>query len=106
MFCFSALTQAMLTNKYVINLPEDSRTLEDGRCFNTNKVIKIVGKLILLMKLLKEEIKFSAKMAISLILRDQRVTSVLIDFSKTEQILDHIKATKNTCFMSKKVKRN
>ena len=37
-------------------------------------------------------------MAISWILKDDRITSVLIGASKTEQILDSVKAIKNTSF--------
>ena len=39
-----------------------------------------------------------AQMAISWILKDDRITSVLIGASKTEQILDSVKAIKNTSF--------
>ena len=39
-----------------------------------------------------------AQMAISWILRDDRITSVLIGASKTDQILDSIKAIENTSF--------
>ena len=39
-----------------------------------------------------------AQMAISWILKDDRITSVLIGASKTEQILDSVKAIENTQF--------
>jgi L-glyceraldehyde 3-phosphate reductase len=39
-----------------------------------------------------------AQMAISWILKDDRITSVLIGASKTEQIIDSVKAIENTVF--------
>ena len=39
-----------------------------------------------------------AQMAISWILKDNRISSVLIGASKTEQILDCVKAIENTYF--------
>lgn len=42
-------------------------------------------------------------MAISWILKDDRITSVLIGASKTEQILDSVKAIENTIFSEKEI---
>jgi L-glyceraldehyde 3-phosphate reductase len=42
-------------------------------------------------------------MAISWILKDDRITSVLIGASKTEQILDSVKAIKNTVFSENEI---
>ncbi len=44
-----------------------------------------------------------AQMAISWILKDDRITSVLIGVSKTSQILDSVKAIKNTVFSEEKL---
>jgi len=43
-------------------------------------------------------------MAIAWILKDNRITSVLIGASKTEQILDSIKATENTHFSEEELR--
>jgi len=44
-------------------------------------------------------------MAIAWILKDQRITSVLIGASKTEQILDSLKAIDNTIFSDEEIKK-
>ena len=49
-------------------------------------------------KIAKNRNQNLAQMAISWILKDDRITSVLIGASKTEQILDSVKATENTRF--------
>ena len=46
-----------------------------------------------------------AQMAISWILKDDRITSVLIGASKTEQILDSLKAIKNTTFSKEEIEK-
>ena len=46
-----------------------------------------------------------AQMAISWILKDNRITSVLIGASKTEQILDSLKAIDNTKFSKEELEK-
>lgn len=46
-----------------------------------------------------------AQMAISWILKDKRITSVLIGASKTEQILDSLKAIENTKFSNEELNK-
>ncbi|MEO9569836.1 MAG: aldo/keto reductase [Polaribacter sp.] len=96
--CFSPLAQGMLTDKYINGLPKDSRAVKDGRYLKTDKVLEMLPKIKALNEIAKNRNQNLAQMAISWILRDKRVTSVLIGASKTEQITDSIKATENTIF--------
>lgn len=96
--CFSPLAQGMLTDKYINKLPKDSRAVKDSPFLSTDKVIQMLPKIKELNKIAKSRNQSLAQMAISWILKDNRVTSVLIGASKTSQILDSLKATENTSF--------
>ncbi len=99
--CFSPLAQGILTNKYLNGLPEDSRAVKDGRYLKTDNVLEMLPKIKALNKIAESRNQNLAQMAISWILKDHRITSVLIGASKTKQILDCIKATENTSFSNK-----
>ena len=96
--CFSPLAQGMLTSKYLKGLPKDSRAVKDGRYLKTDQVLEMLPKIQALNKIAENRGQNLAQMAIAWILRDKRVTSVLIGASKTSQILDSLKATENTSF--------
>ena len=103
--CFSPLAQGMLTDKYINGLPKDSRAVKDSPFLNTNQVLDMLPKIKALNEIAKNRNQTLAQMAISWILKDQRITSVLIGASKTEQILDSIKATENTSFDSNELEK-
>ncbi len=96
--CFSPLAQGMLTDKYLNGLPKDSRAVKDSPFLNSNQVLEMLPKINALNEIAKNRNQNLAQMAISWILKDDRITSVLIGASKTSQILDSIKATENTVF--------
>ncbi|WP_211296711.1 aldo/keto reductase [Polaribacter butkevichii] len=102
--CFSPLAQGMLTDKYIDGLPKDSRAVKDGRYLKTDKVLEMLPKIKALNEVAKSRNQNLAQMAISWILKDDRITSVLIGASKTSQILDSIKATENTIFSEEELK--
>ncbi|WP_165733347.1 L-glyceraldehyde 3-phosphate reductase [Polaribacter sp. 20A6] len=103
--CFSPLAQGMLTDKYINGLPKDSRAVKDGRYLKTDQVMEMLPKIKALNEVAKSRNQNLAQMAISWILKDDRITSVLIGASKTEQILDSIKATENTTFSEEELAR-
>ena len=96
--CFSPLAQGMLTDKYINGLPKDSRAVKDSPFLNTNQVLEMLPKIKALDEVAKNRNQTLAQMAISWILKDDRITSVLIGASKTEQILDSVKAIETTSF--------
>jgi L-glyceraldehyde 3-phosphate reductase len=95
---YSPLAQGMLTNKYINGLPKDSRAVKDSPFLNSNQVLENLPKIKQLHEVALERGQSLAQMAISWILKDDRITSVLIGASKTEQILDSLKAIDNTTF--------
>ena len=96
---FSPLAQGMLTDRYLHGIPEDSRIRTDGRFLHA---ADLTEKRLLQISALNEVASTRgqtlAEMALSWILRDGIVTSVLIGASKPSQILDNIKALENTSF--------
>ncbi len=96
--CFSPLAQGMLTDKYINGLPKDSRAVKDSPFLNTNQVLEMLPKIKALNEVAKNRNQTLAQMAISWILKDDRITSVLIGASKTEQIIDSVKAIETTTF--------
>jgi len=103
--CFSPLAQGMLTDKYLNGLPKDSRAVKDSPFLNTDTVLEMLPKIKALKEVASNRNQSLAQMAISWILKDHRITSVLIGASKTEQILDSVKATKNTIFSEEELEK-
>ena len=102
---FSPLAQGMLTDRYLNGFPEDSRAVKDGRFINTKQIHEMLSKIKQLNNIALERGQSLAQMAISWILKDDRITSVLIGASKTEQILDSLKAIENTNFSKDELKK-
>ena len=101
--CFSPLAQGMLTNRYLHGLPKDSRAIRESPFLKTDQVLETLPKIIALNKIAKERNQTLAQMAISWILKDNRITSVLIGASTTEQIADNVKAIENTHFSNEEL---
>jgi len=99
LIAFSPLAQGLLTDKYINGIPEDSRVKRDGRFLkNENITPELVSKIKKLNCLAIERGQTLAQMALAWVLRDGKVTSVLIGASKPEQIIDCAKANVNTNF--------
>ncbi|WP_296687476.1 L-glyceraldehyde 3-phosphate reductase [Flavobacterium sp.] len=96
---FSPLAQGLLTDKYLNGIPKDSRIAVSGIFLNENHITseKII-KISKLNELAKQRGQKLAHMALAWLLRDSKITSVLIGSSKKEQILDSILSLKNTHF--------
>lgn len=88
---FSPLAQGLLTDRYLKGIPEDSRIRTDGRFLKENAVNeKTIGKVRALNEIALGRGQTLAQMALSWILRDGDITSVLIGASRPSQILDNI----------------
>lgn len=96
---FSPLAQGLLTNRYLNGIPLDSRVKTDGRFLNESLITaEKLEKIKALNTLAAQRGQTLAEMALSWVLKDGEVTSVLIGASKSEQILDNIASLKNTAF--------
>lgn len=98
---FSPLSQGLLTDRYLKGIPTDSRIKTDGRFLNENALTEQrLNQIRQLNDLAAQRGQTLAQMALSWILRDGIVTSVLAGASRPEQVLDNIKAAQNTAFTS------
>lgn len=96
---FSPLAQGLLTNRYLNGIPEDSRVKTDGRFLNEGLITpEKLEKVKALNEIAAQRGQTLAEMALSWVLKDGVVTSVLIGASKSSQILDNIASLENTCF--------
>lgn len=88
---FSPLAQGMLTDRYLNGIPQDSCIRTDGRFLKENAITpEVLERIRALKEIAAERGQTLAQMALSWILRDGDITSVLIGASKPSQILDNI----------------
>lgn len=103
---FCPLAQGMLTNRYLNGIPADSRIRTSGVFLQESALTpKRLEQIRALNALAGERGQTLAEMALSWILRDGIVTSVLIGASKPEQILENIKAIENTRFSEEELRK-
>lgn len=103
---FSPLAQGMLTDRYLGGIPQDSRVRTDGRFLKaealTEARLEQIRKLNALAQARGQSL---AEMALSWVLRDGVVTSVLVGASKPSQILDNIGALRNISFTQEELEQ-
>lgn len=96
---FSPLAQGMLTDKYLGGIPADSRIARDGRFLKASALTEErLGQIGALNQIAARRGQTLAQMALSWVLRDGKVCSVLIGASKPEQITENISAAERTDF--------
>ena len=96
---FSPLAQGLLTDRYLHGIPEDSRVRTDGRFLKEAAIVEeTLKKVRALNDLASQRGQTLAQMALSWILKDGDITSVLIGASKPSQILDNIGIVHATAF--------
>lgn len=96
---FSPLAQGMLTDKYLHGIPSDSRIARDNRFLHASDLseekLEQIGRL---NELACQRGQTLAQMALSWVLKDNGVCSVLIGASKPGQIVENISAAHNSEF--------
>ncbi|MBL4675488.1 MAG: L-glyceraldehyde 3-phosphate reductase [Mucilaginibacter sp.] len=103
---FSPLAQGLLTNKYLHGIPEDSRAAKSTGFLQEGQVTdEVVAKVKQLNTLAVERGQTLAQMALAWLLKDERVTSVLIGASKPEQLADSLKALDNIRFSAEELEK-
>ncbi|TPV34387.1 L-glyceraldehyde 3-phosphate reductase [Pantoea anthophila] len=88
---FSPLAGGVLTDRYLQGIPADSRVASDSRFLDENQLTEEkMARVRRLNTLAQQRGQKLAQMALAWVLRDERVTSVLIGASKTAQIDDAV----------------
>lgn len=96
--CYSPLAQGVLTNKYLYGIPEGSRATKNHFLSESSITPEVVDKVSKLNDIAVNRGQSLAQMALSWVLRKDRVTTVLIGASKVEQIDDNIKIVEKLDF--------
>ncbi|AQS06793.1 L-glyceraldehyde 3-phosphate reductase [Clostridium beijerinckii] len=102
---FSPLAQGTLTDKYLNGIPDDSRMKVDGRFLKqdilTEKKLEQIRRL---NNIALNRGQTLAQMALSWVLKDSEVTSVLIGASKPSQIIENAGIVHNIGFTDEELR--
>jgi len=101
---FSPLAQGMLTDKYLKGIPENSRA---AKATGFLQIKEITPERLIQIKQLNETAlhrkQSLAQMALAWLLKDNRITSVLIGASSVKQLEDNINSLNNLSFTSDEI---
>jgi L-glyceraldehyde 3-phosphate reductase len=98
---FSSLAQGILTDKYLSGIPQDSRaasTRGNGAIEADVITEELLNKIRQLNNIAQQRQQSLAQMALAWVLKDKRITSVIIGASKPEQVLDSVQCLQNLNF--------
>ena len=102
--CFCPLEQGVLTDRYLNGIPEDSRVKTDGRFLKEKDVEFYILKAKELKAVADKRGQSLAEMALAWLLKDPRITSVLVGASRAEQLLTNIRAIHSAPFSEEELK--
>lgn len=106
---FTPLAQGLLTGKYLQQIPEGSRMFYEGkraRGLTENMLSDAnLNSLRLLQEMANSRGQSMAQMALSWLLKDSRVTSVLIGASRAQQLEENVQALQNLTFSAEELAR-
>lgn len=103
---FSPLAQGLLTNKYLKGIPADSRVAKGVGFLTENNITEARLKQIQqLNDLALERGQTLAQMALAWVLKDDRITTVLIGASRPEQLKDSLKCLDNIKFSAEELQK-
>ena len=103
---FSPLAQGLLTDKYLKEIPASSRVgrgLTNGAISQTDISDEILSKVKRLNSIALQRGQSLAQMALAWLLKDKRVTSVLVGISSVDQLKNNIDCVKNTEFTNEEL---
>lgn len=99
LIAFSPLAQGLLTDKYLNGIPENSRAARSTGFLQRSQVTEeVIGKVRRLNDIAVSRGQTLAEMALAWLLKDDRVTSVLVGASSVEQLLDNLNALRHLRF--------
>lgn len=105
LIAFSPLAQGLLSDRYLCGIPADSRIQKDGRFLKANQLTpERLAQIRALNEIAMQRGQTLAQMALSWVVRDGEVTSVLIGASKPEQIIENLKILENRTFAEEELK--
>ncbi|WP_210593493.1 L-glyceraldehyde 3-phosphate reductase [Streptomyces sp. GESEQ-35] len=100
---FTALAQGLLTGRYLNGIPDDSRAAQSTSFDTTWLSQDMLHRLRALNDIAARRGQTLAQMALAWALRDERVTSLVIGASRTEQLDQNVAALENLDFSSEEL---
>ncbi|CAI0858636.1 L-glyceraldehyde 3-phosphate reductase [Serratia fonticola] len=101
---FSPLAGGMLTDRYLQGIPPDSRAASGSRSLTPEQITETKLQKVRLLNVLAEQRgQKLSQMALAWVLRNDRVTSVLIGASKVSQIEDAVGMLANRKFSAEEI---
>ncbi|GMT46128.1 MAG: glyceraldehyde 3-phosphate reductase [bacterium] len=100
---FSPLAQGLLTDRYLNEIPEGPRATREV-FLKKEDVLSAHSKIVKLNNVALQSGQSLAQMALAWILKDKRITSVLVGASSVKQIESNVQALKNTNFTKEELK--
>jgi L-glyceraldehyde 3-phosphate reductase len=101
---FSPLAQGLLTNKYLKGIPEGSRATREV-FLKKEDVDSAHDKIVALNEIAQNRGQSLAQMALAWVLKDKRITSVLIGASSVQQIDDNVEMLKKRNFSAEELQK-
>lgn len=103
---FSPLAQGLLTDRYLYGIPENSRMAKPHGFLKKDRLTRsVLDKITRLNILAKQRGQSLAQMAIAWLMRDKRITSVLVGASSAEQLEKNLDSMKLTDFSKEELNR-
>ena len=102
---FSPLAQGLLTGRYLGGIPQDSRMAASRSLSREVLTDAMLERLRCLNEIARQRGQTLAEMALAWLLRDNRVTSVIIGASSTAQIEDNLRALEHATFSDEELAR-
>ncbi|WP_337041017.1 L-glyceraldehyde 3-phosphate reductase [Emticicia sp. 17c] len=103
---FSPLAQGLLTDKYLKGIPTDSRAAKTHGYLQESQIsTEVLAKIQQLNEMALERSQTLAQMALAWLLKDYRVTSVLIGASRVSQLQDSLECLNNLDFSHNELNR-
>lgn len=95
---FSPLAQGLLTDRYLKGIPDGSRASKSWGFLKPHQVAPALEKVKKLNELALNRGQSLAQMALAWLLKDKRITSVLIGASSVRHLQDNVETLRNTVF--------
>ena len=101
---YSPLAQGVLTDRYLNGIPADSRAAKDFSLKKDSITPDTIDALKELNKIAEERGQSLAQMALAWVLKDRRVTSVIVGASSVEQLKTNMQSIRNTVFSDEEIR--
>jgi L-glyceraldehyde 3-phosphate reductase len=102
---FSPLAQGLLTDRYLDGIPEGSRASKSWGFLKPHQVEPAIEKMKKLNEIATSRGQSLAQMALAWVLKDKRITSVLIGASSVQQLEDNVAMLQNLNFTEEELQR-